>query len=85
MAMTSTQTQERSTFLPRENLTHRLRIFNEYSRYYFINKLLLMGRILNGIFLRMQLFVMFLFHFFLEYSKNILQVRPHPLENNNPK
>ena len=28
----------------------------------------------------MQLFVMFLFYFFMEYSKNILQVKPHPKE-----
>ena len=37
-----------------------------------------MGRIFNGIFLSVQLFVMFLFHFFMEYSRNILHVRPHP-------
>ena len=37
-----------------------------------------MGRIFNGIFLHMQLFVMFLFYFFMEYSRNILKVRPHP-------
>ena len=42
------------------------------------NQLLLMGRIFRGIFLHMQLFVVFLFHFFTEYSGNILQVRPHP-------
>ena len=30
-----------------------------------------MGRIFNGIFLGVHLFVMFLFHFFLEHSKNI--------------
>ena len=53
------------------------RIFQEYSRNYFINQLLLMGRIFNGIFLCVQLFVMFLFDFFKEYSRKILQVRPH--------
>ena len=37
------------------------RMFQEYSRNYFINQLLLIGRIFNGIFLHMQLFVMFLF------------------------
>ena len=37
--------------------------FLEYSKHYFINQLLLMGRIFNGIFLCMQLFVMFLFIF----------------------
>ena len=37
-----------------------------------------MGRIFNGIFPGVQLFVMFLFLFFREYSKNILHVRPHP-------
>ena len=41
-------------------------------------RLLPIGRISNGIFFRMQLFVMFLFHFFVEYSRNILQVRLHP-------
>ena len=54
------------------------RIFKEYSRNYFIDQLLLMGRIFLGIFLHMQLFAMFLFHFFTEYSRNIFQVRPHP-------
>ena len=43
------------------------RIFQEYSwnipKNYFINQLLLMSRIFNGIFFCMQLFVMFLFHF----------------------
>ena len=36
------------------------------------------GQNISGIFLGVQPFVMFLFHFFLEYSKNMLQVRPHP-------
>ena len=49
----------------------KYRIFKEYSRNYFINQLLLMGRIFSGIFLGVQLFVMFLFHFFLKYSWNI--------------
>ena len=53
-------------------------IFQEYSINYFKNQLLLMGRIFDGISIRMQLFVLFLFHFLMEYSKNILQVRPRP-------
>ena len=36
------------------------------------------GQIIIYPFLGVQLFVMFLFHFFLEYFKNILQIRPHP-------
>ena len=56
----------------------RYRIYQEYSRNYFINQLLLMDRIFNGIFLSVQLFVTYLFHFFMEYSKNILHVKPHP-------
>ena len=39
------------------------RVFREYSKNYFVNQLLLMSRIFNGIFLCMKLFVMFLFHF----------------------
>ena len=54
------------------------RIFQEYSRNCFINQLLLMCRKFSGIFVQIQLFVMFLFHFFKECSRNILQVRPHP-------
>ena len=54
------------------------RIFKEYFRNYFINQLLLVRRIFHGIFVHMQLFVMFLFHFFMEYSRNIWQVRPRP-------
>ena len=59
------------------NLTFRM--FKEYSRNYFINQLLLMGRIFSGIFQCVQLFFMFLFHFnFWTIAKNILKVRPHP-------
>ena len=47
----------------RSNVPDIVGKFQEYSKNYFINKLLLMGRIFNGIFLCMQLFVMFLFHF----------------------
>ena len=53
-------------------------IFQEYTINYFINQLLLMGKILDGIFICMQLFVLFLFHFLMEYYKNILQVRLRP-------
>ena len=55
---------------------------SEYSRnIYFINQLLLIGWIFNGIFLHKQLFVMILFHFLIEYSGNILQVIPPPKQN----
>ena len=47
----------------RFNVQDIQRIFQEYSKSYFINQLLLIGKILNGIFLCMQLFVMFSFHF----------------------
>ena len=56
------------------------KIFQEYSRYYFISQLLLKGRIFNGIFHYMQQIVMFLFHFdgiFKEYFAGKL----HPTEN----
>ena len=59
------------------------RTFQEYSRKYFINQLLLIGRIFNGIYLHMQLFVMFLFLFLEEYSRNMLQVRPRPYRRSN--
>ena len=48
--------------------TLRCRIFREYSKNYFINHLLLIDRIFHGILLCTQLFVMFLYHFFMEYS-----------------
>ena len=52
-------------FRPGSNVQNIPGIFQEYSRNipenYFINQLLLIGRIFNGIFLCMQLFVTFLF------------------------
>ena len=56
-------------------------IIQEYSKNYFINQLLLLGGIFNDIFLFMQLFVMFLFHFYwniprqfcrLDHTLNVL-------------
>ena len=57
------------------------RLFQDNSRNYFINQSLLMGRIFDGIFLCMQLFVIFLFHFIVEYPWNI----PLKMEQTPPK
>ena len=67
-----------SPLRPRSNVQSIPGIFQEYSRNYLINQLLLTGRIFNGIFFHTELFVIFLFHFLMEYFRNILQARMHP-------